>query len=81
MENNPERVSTPRLPSSVPSAPSSRWIFAGGSATWAAMALLKVGDAAPEFTATAHDGRTVRLADYKGKNVVLWFYPKADTPG
>ena len=30
---------------------------------------------------TAHDGQTIKLADYKGKNVVLWFYPKADTPG
>ena len=28
-----------------------------------------------------HTGRTHRLADYQGKNVVLWFYPKADTPG
>jgi thioredoxin-dependent peroxiredoxin len=45
------------------------------------MPLLNVGDSAPDFTATAHDGRTVRLSDYRGKNVVLWFYPKADTPG
>jgi len=45
------------------------------------MPLLDVGSAAPDFAATAHDGRTVRLADYRGKNVVLWFYPKADTPG
>ena len=45
------------------------------------MALLNAGDAAPDFTARAHDGSTVKLADYKGKNVVLWFYPKADTPG
>jgi peroxiredoxin Q/BCP len=45
------------------------------------MPLLDVGAAAPDFTATAHDGRTVRLSEYKGKNVVLWFYPRADTPG
>jgi len=45
------------------------------------MPLLNVGDAAPDFTSTAHDGRTVRLSEYRGKNVVLWFYPKADTPG
>jgi peroxiredoxin Q/BCP len=45
------------------------------------MALLNEGDAAPDFTAQAHDGRTVKLGDYKGKNVVLWFFPKADTPG
>jgi peroxiredoxin Q/BCP len=45
------------------------------------MPQLNVGDVAPEFTATAHDGSTVRLADHRGKNVVIWFYPKADTPG
>lgn len=43
--------------------------------------MLKVGDPAPDFEATAHDGKTVRLRDYRGKKVVLWFYPKADTPG
>jgi peroxiredoxin Q/BCP len=45
------------------------------------MALLQQGDSAPDFAAQGHDGRTVRLGDYRGKNVVLWFYPKADTPG
>lgn len=42
---------------------------------------LNVGDAAPDFAVTAHTGETVKLADYRGKHVVLWFYPKADTPG
>jgi peroxiredoxin Q/BCP len=45
------------------------------------MAMLEVGDRAPDFTVTAHTGATVRLADYAGKHVVLWFYPVADTPG
>jgi len=45
------------------------------------MTTLKEGDKAPEFTATDQDGKTVSLADYKGKNVVLYFYPKDDTPG
>jgi peroxiredoxin Q/BCP len=45
------------------------------------MPLLQEGAVAPDFTATAHTGETVRLSDLKGKNVVLWFYPKADTPG
>ncbi len=43
--------------------------------------MLQVGTPAPGFTARAHDGKTVRLADLAGKNVILWFYPKADTPG
>lgn len=43
--------------------------------------MLKPGDVAPEFSATDHTGRTRRLSDYRGRNVVLWFYPKADTPG
>lgn len=43
--------------------------------------MLKVGDVAPAFEAQDHLGRTHRLKDYAGKRVVLWFYPKADTPG
>jgi thioredoxin-dependent peroxiredoxin len=43
--------------------------------------MLKQGDVAPEFTVNDHTGKTHRLSDYRGKNVVLWFYPKADTPG
>jgi peroxiredoxin Q/BCP len=42
---------------------------------------LKVGDPAPEFSAPASGGRNLALADLKGKNVVLYFYPKDDTPG
>lgn len=43
--------------------------------------MLKEGTQAPDFTVTDHNGNTVRLADYRGRRVVLWFYPKADTPG
>ncbi|MBN9682559.1 MULTISPECIES: peroxiredoxin [unclassified Corallococcus] len=43
--------------------------------------MLKQGDVAPEFTVQDSTGKTHRLSDYRGKNVVLWFYPKADTPG
>jgi len=43
--------------------------------------MLKLGDKAPDFTARDHNGNTVKLSDFKGKTVVLWFYPKADTPG
>ncbi len=42
---------------------------------------LQEGDQAPEFTAPTSGGGTVSLADFKGKNVVLYFYPKDDTPG
>ena len=43
--------------------------------------LLNVGDKAPEFTLKDQDNKTVRLSDYNGKRVLLWFYPRADTPG
>lgn len=43
--------------------------------------MLRVGDTAPDFVATDHLGRSVALKDLRGKTVVLWFYPKADTPG
>lgn len=42
---------------------------------------VKEGDAAPDFTLTASNGKNVSLKDFKGKNVVLYFYPKDDTPG
>lgn len=43
---------------------------------------IEVGDRAPEFTATAHTGETIRLADYRGKqSVVVYFYPRDNTPG
>jgi peroxiredoxin Q/BCP len=43
--------------------------------------MLQPGDPAPDFTATTHDGRRVTLGDFRGRKVLLWFYPKADTPG
>ena len=43
--------------------------------------MLEAGSLAPDFEVRDHTGRTVRLSDYRGKHVVLWFYPKADTPG
>ncbi len=43
--------------------------------------MLEPGTRAPQFAVQDHTGRTVTLKDYKGKTVVLWFYPKADTPG
>ena len=43
--------------------------------------MLKEGEVAPAFSVPDHTGRTVALSDYSGRNLLLWFYPKADTPG
>ena len=43
--------------------------------------MLKVGDQAPEFSLPNQDGDNVSLSDYKGKKLVIWFFPKASTPG
>ena len=42
---------------------------------------LQEGDVAPKFTVATSGGGKISLADYKGKNVILYFYPKDDTPG
>jgi thioredoxin-dependent peroxiredoxin len=43
--------------------------------------MLKVGDPAPDFEVIDHQGKKVKLRDFRGKKVLLWFFPKADTPG
>lgn len=43
--------------------------------------MLQPGEVAPDFEVKDHTGKTVRLSDYRGKSVILYFYPKADTPG
>ena len=43
--------------------------------------MLKEGDKAPDFNSKDQDGNPVKLSDFKGKKVVLYFYPKDDTPG
>ena len=45
------------------------------------MNTLKVGDKAPDFEVNDDQGNSVKLSDYKGKKLVLFFYPKANTPG
>jgi len=45
------------------------------------MPKLKAGDTAPSFSLTDQDGKTVKLADFKGRTLLVYFYPKADTPG
>ena len=43
--------------------------------------MIEPGDLAPDFELPDHDGRAVKLSDFRGQPVVLYFYPKADTPG
>lgn len=45
------------------------------------MTKLQPGDSAPNFTSKNEQGETVSLSDYKGKKLVIFFYPKASTPG
>ncbi len=51
---------------------------ASKSQTWR---MLETGQPAPDFAVADETGTTHRLADYAGRTLVLWFYPKADTPG
>ena len=43
--------------------------------------MLNIGDQAPDFSLLDQDGNQVSLGDFRGKKVLLWFYPKASTPG
>lgn len=43
--------------------------------------MLQIGDSAPDFALTADDGQTLRLSDWRGRRVLIFFYPKAETPG
>ena len=43
--------------------------------------IVQEGDTAPDFAAVDQDGESVRLSDLRGRHVVLYFFPKAETPG
>ena len=43
--------------------------------------MLEPGSLAPDFTVTDHNGASVTLSEQRGRWVLLWWYPKADTPG
>jgi peroxiredoxin Q/BCP len=45
------------------------------------MKTLKEGDKVPQFTSKDQDGNEIKLSDYKGKKLVVFFYPRANTPG
>jgi cytochrome oxidase Cu insertion factor (SCO1/SenC/PrrC family) len=55
------------------------FILCGSFKTWSKynMALPEIGSEAPGFSLPNQDGETVSLADYAGKNVIVWFYPRA----
>ena len=42
---------------------------------------MEIGSLAPDFSLAGSDGKTHKLSDYKGKKVILYFYPKDNTPG
>jgi thioredoxin-dependent peroxiredoxin len=42
---------------------------------------MQTNDKAPEFTLQDENGKEVKLSDFRGRSVVLYFFPKADTPG
>ncbi|WP_129579506.1 MULTISPECIES: peroxiredoxin [Sorangium] len=65
-------------PSGAPGGAADKPAQAGASAQPAA---LKPGDAAPDVTFKLHDGREVKLSSLQGKQVLVYFYPKDDTPG
>jgi peroxiredoxin len=50
------------------------WLFAGGDT-------LKIGSLAPVFSLPDENGKECALSDYRGKRVVVYFFPKAETPG
>ena len=45
------------------------------------MSKIEEGKKAPDFTLSDQDGKKVTLSEFKGKDVIVYFYPKADTPG
>jgi peroxiredoxin len=59
----------------------SRRSISSGQLDSRSIAMLKVGDQAPDFELLAQDGKPVALSSLRGRKVLLWFYPKADTPG
>jgi len=42
---------------------------------------LKIGDKAPEFSVINQDNKIIKLSDLKNKKILIWFFPKANTPG
>jgi thioredoxin-dependent peroxiredoxin len=65
----------------MPPAPPSQINCAHSAHLLTKFYMLHPGQTAPDFTATSHTGAFVTLSSLRGKKVLLWFYPEADTPG
>lgn len=79
-----EKATTPKVSKPKPTAtttPAPAQLKPGAKPAPAARAAPAIGSVAPAFSLPADDGSTITLADLRGKNVVLYFYPKDDTPG
>jgi MFS family permease len=61
--------------------PPARMCFDAAEPSEEERAMLEPGDGAPDFEVQDHEGNRVRLSELRGRKVLLWFYPKADTPG
>ena len=72
---------TAQAPAAAPSADQAAAPAAAAATTGQAAGLLAEGQEAPDFTAQAHDGTTIELGKLRGEPVVLYFYPKDETPG
>jgi peroxiredoxin Q/BCP len=72
----PAKPAAPRKPVAKPVAKQAPAAKQPAEPAWP-----REGSVAPDFTTVAHDGSTVRLSAFKGRPVVLYFYPKDDTPG
>ncbi len=79
-EGSAPPVSAPPV-SAAPVTAASASVAAASTPTAATTSSVAVGSPPPDFTATAQDGSTVHLAALKGKPVVVYFYPKDETPG
>jgi peroxiredoxin Q/BCP len=62
-------------------APPDGYGYRGGAARRGGHMALEVGKKAPGFALSDEEGRTVKLSDFKGRRVVVFFYPKANTSG
>ena len=74
-------LSAPKTFSQLPSGPAGRITLDITHRNEGVPTMINVGDQAPAFSIPNQDGTIVSLSDHSGKYVLIWWYPKADTPG